>query len=846
MLLSCFVGMTSVYADWGKEIIINGEEFAGVNLTSSTGGGLMFYGDGRTQSTSQDVMITYELDNLEKSSTNGILIRIDRSMATGDLNPRMLLETSDGILYRLYSNANDKFINKDGSVLDTSGWSNNITFSMPKQLDGTLFVPWGSVTASGTLMPGSAVTAPTAGDPVPNGTVFTRLHFIVQSRIASQLQSTRSTVIGSIASIRRNVDDLSASTVTPLLDSETLVFTTNEAATADVNLGDMTKGTKIYSKYTCDGTFNVSQDAETLAAFNFTRNSAEIVLECCDSENVSLNVSKTFKVAYNATNGNYAYDYTAEVPAINGYIFNAESSDALSGTCVTNTKIKLVYDVQPGPKLTEKYVDEDGIKIADDTLAKVTAESDGYYYTCEPKRVFGYKYKAADRDLSGTITEDGTITYVYQSAALKNYDVIYENNEFAGVNIKTETMGTVMIVGTNTGKGTTELSMTTFELGAVSTAEADGLLIQIDRSVAEDTQQPRLLLETADGVLYKFNERNLRYDSFVLEDGTLSSLENESFHYNLERESKGTLFIPWNVLTTTGTVMPYAEVEAPAGNLKVTDTVVFTKFHFCLDSRAASMQGTNRPTGIGVIAAVSYKGEKVITEELLSPVTLNYSLDETKIDADVNLGNNKLGTKVYIKHSITGSFVVDGSASDNEEALAAVELKRRAVQITLNFVDENGAVVKSSITKQADFVDGRIVYSLTPETVVGYEFVSSDIPLEGEADGPITITMTYKKRVVKITIKFVDENGNAIAEDKIIDAYYGEYTEIDADEIKNYEYVSASESLHFTPVKNKEITLTYKKVGGGCGSSVEATSVLSVLMAASLLFVLVKKSKKEN
>ena len=91
----------------------------------------------------------------------------------------------------------------------------------------------------------------------------------------------------------------------------------------------------------------------------------------------------------------------------------------------------------------------------------------------------------------------------------------------------------------------------------------------------------------------------------------------------------------------------------------------------------------------------------------------------------------------------------------------------------------------------------------------------------------------------------MDEKGNAIAEDKIIDAYYGEYTEIDADAINNYEYVSASESLHFTPVKNKEITLTYKKVGG-CGSSVEATSVLSVFMAASLLFVLVKKSKKEN
>ena len=844
----CMAGALFASADFGYEVIIDKTDgsFAGVNLTDSTGGALTFAGDGRTEKTDYDVMITYEIDNLEKSSTNGILIRIDRSMATADLNPRMLLETSDGILYRLYYNSNDAFINSDGTPLDTSGWASNITFSTPKQMNGTFFIPWGSVTASGTVMPDSEATVPAINSAVPNGTVFTRLHFIVQTRIASQLQVTRSTAIGAIATVRRNTEDLSASVVTSLLDVGSLSYTVDSSATADVNLGDMKNGSTVYSKYTTDGSFNVSQDENTLSAMTFTRNAAEITVECKDNSGNSVGNNLTVRAAYDKTNGNFPFDISGIIPEINGYTFDSELSDSLSGVINGNTKITLVYKINPGPKLVEKYVNENGDELSADTLAKITCEDGKYYYSCEPKKIFGYKFKAADKSLSGEITADGTVTYVYESAAIDDYTVIYDKNgEFAGVDINTETMGTVMIVGTNTGKATTDLSMTTFELGEVSTAEADGLLIQIDRSVAADIQQPRVLLETEDGILYKFNERNLRYDTFILDDGTISSLENELFHYNLEKESKGTLFIPWNVLTTTGTVMPYATVPAPAGNLKVSESTVFTKFHFCLDSRAASLQGINRPTGIGVIAAVSYKGGTVITERLLSPVSLTYSSDANETNAGVNLANNALGTKVYVKHSVTGSFVVDGSATDTEEALAAVELKRRAVQITLNFVDENGVTVKSSMSKQADYVDGKIVYDLSPETVVGYDFVSSDVPLKGETDGAITITLTYKKKVLKITIKYVDEDGNTIAEDKVIDVYYGEYTEITADEIAKYEYVSASESLNFTPVKNKEITLTYRKTGG-CGASFDFIGLSAVLtVITSATFLAVKGKKKD-
>ncbi len=852
-----FASGVSAFAEHSHTVAVDKSgEFAGVNLTTASGGSLVVSGDGRTEATAKDVVVTYEIGSLEKNVTNGVAFRVDKSFSTADLSPRFLLESSDGVLYRLFYNTNDKYVSADGTVTDTSTWKQNVTFTVTRQTDGTFFVPWGSVNATGTKMPYSEVAeeeVPQAGTAVPNGTVFTKFHFIVQTRTVSQLQLARATAICEIASVRKNADNPADSEVVSLLDPATLVYSVNaEDKTVDVNLADMKNGTKIYSKYASTGTFVIDEDETVLSALNFTRSDAALTVLCTDGNQNEIAESFVVKVPFDKGRGVFPFDITEQIKTLNGYKFNAEKSDALTGEITGNAKTVLAYDMEEGPKLTVRYLDESGNEISASTLAKVVADGAGYKYECSPKKIFGYKYSSADKDLSGAIAEDGVITYTYNSAAIKDYDVIKdENGDFVGVNIKNPTMGTVMIVGTNTGKATIELSMTTFELGAVSTADADGLLIKIDRTVAAGNQIPRLLLEDENGFLYKFGERYLREDVFILPDGTVSVLENDSFHYNMDKEIEGTLFVPWRILTTTGTAMPYATEPVPEGNLRVAGETVFTKFHFCLDSRANSWQGVDRPTGIGTIATVSFKGEKLVTEELINPATLNYSYDEADDTADVNMAKPSLGKKVYISHSITGSFVVDSSEDNKKEALAAVELKRLATSITVNFVDENGESVRNTSTVQAEYTDDGAVYEIEPPTIVGYEFVSADKPLSGAADGALTITLTYKKKTIKLTVKYTDKAGNSIKDDKIIVKFYGDYLEIDPETIEGYTFEKSEGSLKVTLVSDKTVTLIYTKdkTGGcGCGSDIRGgeVAVYAVVAACALVTGFLLKRKKDN
>ena len=853
-----FVAGVSAFAEHSHTVAVDKSgEFAGVNLTTASGGSLVVSGDGRTEATAKDAVVTYEIGSLEKNVTNGVAFRVDKSFSTADLSPRFLLESSDGVLYRLFYNTNDKYVSADGTVTDTSTWKQNVTFTVTRQTDGTFFVPWGSVNATGTKMPYSEVAeeeVPQAGAAVPNGTVFTKFHFVVQTRTASQLQPARATAICEIASVRKNADNPADSEVLSLLDPATLVYSVNaEDKTADVNLADMKKGTKIYSKYTSTGTFVIDEDETVLSALNFSRSDAALTVLCTDGNETEVAESFVVKVPFDKERGVFPFDITEQVKTLNGYKFNAEKSDALTGEITGNAKLVLAYDMEEGPKLTERYLDESGNEISASTLAKVVADGTGYKYECSPKKIFGYKYSSADKALSGAIAEDGVITYTYNSAAIKDYDVIKdESGDFVGVNIKNPTMGTVMIVGTNTGKATTDLSMTTFELGAVSTADADGLLIKIDRSVAAGNQTPRLLLEDENGFLYKCGVgKALREDVFILPDGTVSELECNAFYHNMGERIEGTLFIPWGILTTTPGRMPYATKPSPGDNLKITEETIFTKLHFCLNSRAASMQGIDRPTGIGTIAAVSFKGEKLVTEELIDPATLNYSYDEADDTADVNMAKPSLGKKVYISHSITGSFVVDSSEDNKKEALAAVELKRLAASITLNFVDENGKIVKTSSTVQAEYTDDGAVYEIEPPTIVGYEFVSADKPLSGAADGALTITLTYKKKAIKVTVKYTDEAGNSIKDDKIIVKFYGDYLEIDPETIEGYTYEKSEGSLKVTLVSDKTVTLIYTKdkTGGcGCGSGIRCgeIAVYAVMAAGALATIYLLKRKKDN
>ena len=95
-------------------------------------------------------------------------------------------------------------------------------------------------------------------------------------------------------------------------------------------------------------------------------------------------------------------------------------------------------------------------------------------------------------------------------------------------------------------------------------------------------------------------------------------------------------------------------------------------------------------------------------------------------------------------------------------------------KVTFKFVDENGNTIKSD-----QVLNGYVgnAYDLTAPDIDGYAFASSDEPLSGTITGDNTITLVYKSETVatetpaKVTFKFVDENGNTIKSDQVLNGY---------------------------------------------------------------------------
>ena len=102
-----------------------------------------------------------------------------------------------------------------------------------------------------------------------------------------------------------------------------------------------------------------------------------------------------------------------------------------------------------------------------------------------------------------------------------------------------------------------------------------------------------------------------------------------------------------------------------------------------------------------------------------------------------------------------------------------------------------------------------------------------------------------------MTVKYTDEAGNSIKDDKIIVKFYGDYLEIDPETIEGYTFEKSEGSLKVTLVSDKTVTLIYTKdkTGGcGCGSDIRGgeVAVYAVVAACALVTGFLLKRKKDN
>ncbi len=819
-----------------SSVRINNADY-GVRLDTLNTGAIKIIPDGRTIPTTDKIVITFVLNGFRVSDGTGILINIDRSFASSNLSPNIAFETYDGIIY--YAKVdNCVFIDEDNTIYTELGNAGSTSFTLQKRSCGTLYIPFESIYSSGRKTLDSVVSnIPKTGTTIPNSTIISKMDFIWQGFDARQLEIERATSIGDIALVKKDTSNVK---VYSLLDHSSLTYAIDATDTSkDVNIKNMTLGQTVYTKYTLNG-WDMRETESDFSALTYTRNYLNLTVKYVDELSNELEDASVYKVEYNLEVDKYIYEITA--PTINAFDFDTNDTALLTGEIIQNTTITLHYVDSPYPSVKINFVDESNATLLRSTYAFVEQIGSEYQYSCSAPKIFGYKIKDIDRSLFGTFNQDMEITITYQENAIKDCDIILdENNDFVGVNIKNEVLGSALIVGNNSGAPTQSLAMATYEMQSVRVEDTLGILLKIDRTAATAEQVPRILLERNDGALYKISNGVYREDVFISTDGTIGFIKSEQFRYVLDSDISGTVFIPWSALTSTGTTMPGSTVTVE-GNSPVENDFIFTKLHFALDSRGPSLQGVDRPTAICVIGAVGIKDGNIITEELLDVASLYYSYDEN-INGDVNMVDFSKGEKVYIKHSITGSYVVDISEAEKLEAISVLDIKRLTYKITVEYVDEDGMSLRQNSIYQAEYDGDVLVYHITPPEIVGYDYVSADKALQGTVTDHITISLMYEKKTIHLTLKFVNEKGKEIHESVIIDCIYGEYTEIEPEKIDGYEFLKSSNTLKITPIADKTIILTYKSETNYL--LYIGVAVAGVLVAGGAVFLIILKKRKK-
>ena len=123
-----------------------------------------------------------------------------------------------------------------------------------------------------------------------------------------------------------------------------------------------------------------------------------------------------------------------------------------------------------------------------------------------------------------------------------------------------------------------------------------------------------------------------------------------------------------------------------------------------------------------------------------------------------------------------------------EEAIEVIyKYNKKSGKLVINYVDEDGNNIIESVKKTEKVGTS---YKTTKETFADYDFVEVDGKEEGKyIDGTIEVTYKYSKKVGKLVINYVDEDGSSIINRVEKTAKVGEKYKTTKEEIDGFEFV---------------------------------------------------------
>lgn len=522
--------------------------------------------------------------------------------------------------------------------------------------------------------------------------------------------------------------------------------------------------------------------------------------------------------------------------------FNSSVSATIDGTSADYASVLAYGELsRSDATLTVRYETEDGTTLRDSDTQKIALnrETGEYGYSIEPPAVAEYEFDSSDLPLSGSFAATSeTITLVYRPAEIPDTDwdettsndvyeaTFDENGVLASLNVKSD-MDQAVYMGIKKDMTAKQSVYAQLSLGfgeGIDTSASTGLFVKF--LGARTNYGFKFMITDSEGNVYTAYGSCVGKDMFTTEDGNVISLTEKNSQH-VFKDGAGTWYVPWEYFSLLG-----GADKMPSGTRIVSVS-------FAMNLTKVSWYGGY---GIRVASAGTVKAgaEKTKVEVLLDAAGFVYTSDPEDGTADVNTADVTKGKTVFCRAAFDETNVLE-SGEDYALAVADAEFAAPSVEITLRCVDEKGQSIRDE--EVLTFAAGK--YEITPPTIMGYVFLSSDQELSGTASSATEIVLTYELAVIRITVKYVDTDGNEIAAAGDVSCKYKDIYSVEAIAIDGYRFVESSRKLSGTAMADMTITLTYEKSAAeGCGSSLGGGfAALCIGAMAASLFACSRRKK---
>lgn len=605
-------------------------------------------------------------------------------------------------------------------------------------------------------------------------------------------------------------------------------------------LNDNAEDGNIYNisfEYESQEGLNVFLDGSTIVVeiTNDNRQYSNLIVKYLDDEDNELDETVV-------TEGEVGTEYIVDnQKEFDGYRFSAVEGESSGVYGVGDTTVIYRYNKIKYGNLIVNYVDEDGNKLATEER---TTEEVGTEYTLPQTREFeGYDFVEVEGNVAGTYIEgDITVTYKYKKIKWGNLIVRYideENNQIALEEKTTEKVGTEYTLPESK-------VIEGYDFVGVD-GNINGVYTEEDIIVTYKYNRIKIIGKVI--VKYEDREGNEIADSEVTsaEVGTEFNLPREG------KEIKGYVFVAFEgVLTGKYTeeditiiykyekekeygkvIVRYVDEEENVIELDQYTAEIGTEYSF--DEIGKEIEGYTFVSFEGALKGVHQKEDIIITYKYnrikkYGRVILKFvDVQGNEITSDIN-GNeinpeiitNEIGEKYKLSEigreiqgyefkSVKGNLAGTFTEEDIVVTYTYEKLKVYG-NIIVRYVDENGAEIALQ-EKYTQEVGTSYSLPATKE-IAGYEFKGVDGVLDGVyTEDDIVITYKYMKvkETGKIIIRYVDENGDEIADPETLSAEVGTAYMLSENgkQIKGYKFESVEGNT--TGIYTAEdITITYK------------------------------------